>query len=281
MRRKLKLIGCVALCAVLLAGCQAKQEEEFDIISATQRPTQNVYAATATPGSVVNGLLDYDDGSYDPASEEDNVENTGSIFDTTYAPVVPEVTAAPTVNSAYAGASPVVIDPIDKPTPTPLPAISFSFQTYSATKLHLSFDAPVGWTVDDTSTDTYILTQPDYEAIPGYQASITVHTASVNSQYNSSDLAKEVKQMLETIGSGGFSSFSESRTAERTLLSKAGVYANYTAVTSDGVEVAGRVHVTCIDKVLYSVHVTYPLGYRDTYVDQVYGQLRKTITITK
>lgn len=91
---------------VLLAGCQAKQEEEFDIISATQRPTQNVYAATATPGSVVDGLLDYDDGSYDPASEEDNEENTGSIFDTTYAPIVPEVTAAPTVNSAYAGASP-------------------------------------------------------------------------------------------------------------------------------------------------------------------------------
>ena len=59
------------------------------------------------------------------------------------------------------------------------------------------------------------------------------------------------------------------------------MYANYTAVTSDGVEVAGRVHVTCIDKVLYSVHVTYPLGYRDTYVDQVYGQMRKTMTITQ
>lgn len=71
--------------------------------------------------------------------------------------------------------------------------------------------------------------------------------------------------MLETIGANGtFSSFSESLTAERTLLGKTGVYANYTAVTTSGAEAAGRVHATCIDKTLYTVHITYPRGYRDT-----------------
>ena len=82
----------------------------------------------------------------------------------------------------YAGASPVVIDPIDKPTPTPLPPITFAYQTYNATKLHLSFDAPAGWIVDDSASDTYILTQPANEAVPEYTLSlihIYVHSVPI------------------------------------------------------------------------------------------------------
>ena len=122
---------------------------------------------------------------------------------------------APTVNSQYAGASPVVIDPVTNPTPTPARRhITFAYQTYNATKLHLSFDAPAGWIVDDSASDTYILTQPANEAVPEYTSMITVRVTTVSSQYNASDLAQEVKQMLETIGANGtFSSFSESLTA--------------------------------------------------------------------
>ena len=280
MRKKLMLISCLALCAVLLAGCQSKPKEDFPIISATQQPTQNLYGTQDNnSGSVVDGLVDYNDDSYDPAAEEDPMEDQGSIFDTTYAPILDEPTVAPTMNSEYAGASPVVIDPIDKPTPTPLPALTFTFQSYSASKLHLTFEAPMGWSVNDVENDTFVLTQPDYEAVPGYPAVITVHRAAVTSQYNATDLAKEVRQMLDTIGSEGFSTFSKSKTAERTLLNKTGVYANYTAVTTDGIEVAGRVHATCIDKVLYTVHITYPRGYTDTYVSQVYSQFRNTVKI--
>ena len=296
MRKKLMLILCLILCAGMLAACSGgNQNERFPVISTQSIQNYNTTAATDAPSvsapetqgeSLVDELTNFDDGAYDPASEEDEGEPplSGSVFDNTYAPIVEQSTptVAPTVNSQYAGASPVVIDPIDKPTPTPLPPITFAYQTYNATKLHLSFDAPAGWIVDDSASDTYILTQPANEAVPEYTSMITVRVTTVSSQYNASDLAREVKQMLETIGANGtFSSFSESLMAERTLLGKTGVYANYTAVTTSGAEAAGRVHATCIDKTLYTVHITYPRGYRDTYVDQVYDKFRSTVQITQ
>ena len=51
--------------------------------------------------------------------------------------------------------------------------------------------------------------------------------------------------------------------------------------TDQCAEAAGRVHATCIDKTLYTVHITYPRGYRDTYVDQVYDKFRSTVQITQ
>jgi len=286
MRKKLMLVLCLALSGALMAGCGKKPQEIYPTV--TQRPNMSAVnptqAPTAPSGSLDDPILPPNEEDYDPASEEDTEDfGGGSIFDSTFAPPLTVETPAPepTINSQYAGASPVVIDPIDKPTPTPLPALTFAMQSYDATKLHLSFEAPMGWSVDDSSNDTYILTQPTNEAIPGYQSTITVRATTVNSQFDSKDMANEVKQMLETIGASGFKSFEESRTAERTLLDKAGVYANYSGVTLDGVEVAGRVHVTCINKVLYSVHMSYPLGYRDTYVKQVYNQFRTTVKITQ
>ena len=44
---------------------------------------------------------------------------------------------------------------------------------------------------------------------------------------------------------------------------------------------AGRVHATCVNKVLYTVHVSYPKAYTDTYKEQVYDHLRDTIMITQ
>ena len=46
-------------------------------------------------------------------------------------------------------------------------------------------------------------------------------------------------------------------------------------------EVAGRVHATCVNKVLYTVHVSYPKAYTDTYKKQVYDHLRDTIMISQ
>lgn len=65
------------------------------------------------------------------------------------------------------------------------------------------------------------------------------------------------------------------------MLDKAGVYANYTGTLSDGTKIAGRVQATCLNKVLYTVHITYPQGYKDTYVDKVYSKMRSTIKITQ
>ena len=240
-------------------------------------------APTTVPVIAVGGDdgIDFDSGDYDPTSEEgagdDIVINIPD--DPTAAPAA-ENTPVPTVNSEYAGATPVVIDPVDKPTPTPLPTLTFSYQTYTADKLHLTFEGPVAWVVDDTAGDTYILTNPD--AGMDYQAQVVIRATNVANNYSNNDLVREVKGMLDTVKQDGdFKSFSKTNTADRTLLDKKGVYANYSGTYQDGTEVAGRIHVTCIDKVLYSIHISYPKGYTDTYAHGVYRQIRNTIKLSQ
>lgn len=284
--KRIKLALLLMLCVLALCACQSKEQQRFQVVT-SHGGAQNLYGDQATNVPAAdNGFTnndpytDFDDGSYDPASEEGNGLGDDGLIDLPVEPAdAPEATAAPTIRSEYAGATPVVIDPIDKPTPTPVPPLTFAYQTYDATKLHLSFEAPIGWEVNDVSSDTFILYNPDTSV--DYQASLTVRAVSVASQYSENDMVKEVKGMLETIGGSGFTKFSPSNTATRTLLDKSGVYANYTGTTTDGAQVAGRVHVTCINKVLYSVHVTYPQAYTTTYKEQVYDHLRSTITITQ
>ncbi len=287
--KKFRLFALMCVCVLALSACGSSNTSNspYSVIT-TANTSQNLYgnqateAPTNTPVTLTvddTDETDYDAGDYDPSSEEDSGVGEDGVVEIPLTDT-DEETPVPTIRSEYAGATPVVIDPIDKPTATPLPALSFEYTTYDATKLHLSFDGPVGWTVDDTSSDTFIITNTSSNA--DYQASMTIHIASVTSDYSSSQLTSEVKNMLSNVKSSmDFSSFSPSNTASRTLLDKAGVYANYTGTLSDGTKVAGRVHATCLNKVLYTVHITYPRGYRDTYVDNVYSKMRSTIKITQ
>ena len=272
MNKKRLLCLVLALCALTLTACQ--QKEVFDTLPPEGRPTEQVTAEPAQDlfGSTVVGPTNYDDGTYDPASEEgddwEDVEDTASTQ-----------TAAPIIQSDYAGATPVVIDPIDKPTPTPLPTLSLSYVTYEASALHMTFEGPSGWTVDDTQADTYILTNPDPSM--DYAATLTARTVPVNKQYTKSELTKEVKGMLDTLsGSGALTSFSPSNTAERSFLGTTGVYANYKAVVKEtGAEIAGRLIVACVDRNLYTLHVSYPRGYTEFYVSNVYDKFRHSVKL--
>ena len=276
MKTKKRLLClALALCALMLTACQ--QKEVFDTLPpegratdapATDAPAQDLF------GSAVVGPTDYDDGSYDPASEEGG--GSEEIIET-----VDTVTAAPVIQSDYAGATPVIIDPIDKPTPTPLPVLSFSYVKYDASSLHLSFEGPSGWIVDDSMADTYVLTNPDPSM--DYPAALTVRAVPVNKAYTKSELTREIKGMLDTLsGSGDLTSFSPSNTAERAFLGGTGIYANYTATVKEtGAQIAGRMIVVCVDRTLYSLHVTYPRGYRDFYVSEVYDRFRHSVELVK
>ena len=274
MNKKRLLCLVLALCAVLLSACQQREVFDTNLPPASQ-PTATLTAEPVQDlfGSAVVGPTDYDDGSYDPSSEE------GGDWEDVLDSAETAATAAPVIQSEYAGATPVIIDPIDKPTPTPLPTLSFSYVTYEASSLHMTFEGPSGWTVDDTIADTYTLTNPDPSM--DYAASLTVRAVPVNKAYNKNELTKEVKGMLDTLsGSGLLTSFSPSNTAERSFLGATGVYANYTAVEKEtGAEVAGRLIVACVDKTLYSLHVSYPRGYRDFYVSNVYDKFRHSVKL--
>ena len=269
----------LCLCVVLLAGCQSSEPQRFNYYdgennqnnSASQGAQNNV---PENPGTG-DGGINFDDGNYDPASEE------GLGADLTFVDIAteaPSYTAAPTVYSQYAGATPVMIDPIDKPTPTAVPPLTFTYQVYDATNLGLSFEGPIGWVADASGSDSYVIYNPDPSM--DYAATLTITATSVVNEYSDSNLKSTVLDMLSSIGMSGFREFSRSNTAPRTLLGKSGVYANYTGTLDNGVEVAGRVHATYKDHVLYTVHITYPAAYTDTYKDGVYKKLRDTIKIT-
>ena len=164
------------------------------------------------------------------------------------------------------------------PTPTPLPTLAFSYTTYEASSLHMTFDAPSGWIVDETQSDTYTLTNPDPSM--DYAAYLTVRVIPVNKNYSKSELAKEVKGTLDTLNATmEYTKFEPSNTAERTFLSTTGVYANYKGTLKDGTETAGRLIVACVDKSLYTLHVSYPRGYTEFYVENVYNKFRHTVKL--
>ncbi len=258
----------LVLCMMVLSACQQQETFTTEVTQApqTQAVQQEQSAQDLFSGAVVEST-NFDDGSYDPASEEG-----GEKEDVEDVPALP--TTAPTIQSDYAGATPVVIDPIDKPTPPPLPPITFTYATYEASALHLTFDAPAGWLADDTQPDSYTLTNPDPSA--DYAANLIIRMVPVNKNYSKSDLTKEIRGMLDTIKSSGFKSFSPSNTASRTFLTGDGIYANYSGTNSDGVQVAGRVIASCVNKNLYVLHVSYPKGYTETYVEGVFNKFRHT-----
>ena len=279
--KKTLLVLLLCLCVALLTACQGTEPQHFDYYDNNQNPqgawpqgNQNNTSDNQSQG----GSIDFDSGDYDPASEEGLGDD---LFFNDVPPSVPDPvpTQAPVFRSQFAGATPVPIDPIDKPTPTPVPPLTFTYQVYDATNLGLSFEGPVGWVADASASDAYVIYNPDPSM--DYMATLTLRAVPVNVDYSESNLRSEVLSMLDSIGGSGFSEYNRSNTATRTLLGANGVYANYTGTLTGGTQVAGRVQAAYKDRVLYTVHITYPAAYTDTYKDGVYKKLRDTIKITK
>jgi hypothetical protein len=93
----------------------------------------------------------------------------------------------------------VKIDPVDKPTPTPLPSITFSYAQYAAPNLHLAFEGPAGWIADDSAADAYILTNPN--PAMDYEAKVEIRTVAVGKDYTQKELTNEVKAQADTLRS--------------------------------------------------------------------------------
>ena len=275
-KKRILCLVLVVCAALVMTACQQKetfptspQQEQTQPQAAPVQDEQNIFGDTPVPQQI-----DFDDGSYDPTSEEGGAEEVLSFGETG----ADGVTPAPTMKSEYAGATPVLIDPIDKPTPTPLPSLTFTYATYEAPALHLSFEAPAGWLPDDTATDTYKLTNPDPSM--DYAATLSIRLVPLSKNYNKNELTKEVKNTLDTIGSDGFLKFERSNTAGRKFMNSDGIYANYSGTTTENVKVAGRLIIACSNKMLYILNVSYPQGYTKTYVDGVYDKFRHSVKIT-
>lgn len=273
MKKRVFCLLLVILCGVVMAACQ-KQETyptQARSDSGSSKSSEIVEVQIGQDLYSDNSKkVDYDDGSYDPASEEGGSEEILTVAQSA-------MTAPPIVDSEYAGATPVRIDPIDKPTPTPLPKLTFTYQAYEATALHLKFEGPTGWMVDDSQPDAYILTYPDPSM--DYAPQVVIRVSPLSKNYSKAELTKELKGTLDTI-STDFESFDPSNTASRGFIDGNGVYAAYKGTRKDGVGVAGRVIVNCVNKTLYTLHASYPRAMADTFAEGVYNKVRHTMALT-
>lgn len=171
-------------------------------------------------------------------------------------------------NALYAGATPIPLDPIDMPTPTPRPELTFSYGAFSADKLGIQFEAPIGWSVDTSASDTVVLTDPN--TYDNFQTTMTIRIADVSSDYKLADVKTEVRNILKEVGQYNYNKWETTELAARTLLKKDGYYANYRGEYYDGTVVRGRVMVALLDgnKILI-VHMAAPGWYNSSYMNVV------------
>ncbi|MBQ8537428.1 MAG: hypothetical protein IJ461_08530 [Clostridia bacterium] len=268
MAKKWMLAALVAVVALGLTAC-ATRSPEGDFQVATQKPVgMPVVQETPVP-TVENydpGVEDWDNVDYDPAAEDEAVIEE---FDVVEATVYP-----------YAGATPMPLDPIDKPTATPRVPLTFAnYQVYNASKLGLSFEGPVGWLVDDAVSDTFTITDPEIR--DDYQAYMTVSARNVGGTYSATDLRDEVRAMLSSIGSKNYTSWKPSTVDDRRLMGLDGKYANYRGTLVDGTNVRGRIAAICSGNTLITVHMSVPANFNSDYLDGVYKKLETTLSETR
>lgn len=197
---------------------------------------------------------------YDPAAEED----VGAL--------------ASDDETVRAGATPIPIDPIDMPTPTPRPNLSFTYASFTASKLGLKFEAPADWVMDDSASNEVILYEPAAQMKDNYSAKISIAVSAVSSTYKKSDLKKELSTYISNLGAINYTEWKPNVASERTLLASPGYYNDYRGVLYDGTIVRGRVHVCLKDNKVYIVHLSCP-GWFFTSYTNIYTRIRNTLTV--
>lgn len=265
MKKKLVLVALLMLCVFVLCACSANENTEGENypkannggqVSPMDQQAENQAAAA-------NDDLGLPEG-YDPASEEDD----GYYFaDTKY-------DAAG--NAVYAGSTPIPINPIDMPTPTPRPDLTFTYGEYVAAKLGLKFSSAVGYNVNDTASDLYVLTEPASAVKDNYAATITLQIMPINKNYDLDDVKTDLKNYLLTEKTKyvGWETYTA---ASKTLMGEKGYYNNYRAEMYDGTIVRGRVHMAIIgENELLVLHVSCPGWFNTSYM-KVYDQIRDTL----
>ena len=309
MKRKWLAVLCLMAVAALLTGCEGQQQPNQTFAEVTQylgpatantaAPVNNdaagasdadtnsdggsvfannpyVVNTDADPNADPNADANADNPDAQTALDEENNAGDGNGNN---AVVYGQADANATVYP-YAGSSPIPLDPVDAPSPTPRASLTFTYVPYDVSTLGLTFDGPAGWVPDDSVSETYTLTEPEAQIKDGQLGVLNVYAVPVNSSYNESSLTAEVKQRLADIGGTNFVEWKPSLTATRYLMGSMGVYANYSGTLANGVKVGGRIHAATVDNVLYCIQITYPLNFKDDYLN-IFSKVRETIKRSK
>ncbi len=262
MKKSFRILALIML-AVLLTGCAAQNQSFPDAETAPASAQQKDPMDLSTP--VPRQELDLPEG-YDPASEEsgeDDVFNDSAVYDD-YG------------RNVYAGATPIPLDPLDMPTATPKPTLTFEYGTVSSEKLRLTFDAPQGWGIDDSVADAVTLINPT--ELDGYNAQITVRVYSVSSSFKTNDLKGVLRTTIKELGQYNFTNWKTTELANRTILKKDGFYADYEGTYTNEVSIYGRVMMALLDNnQVIMLHISCPNGYFNSSYKTVINHVRDSL----
>ena len=179
-------------------------------------------------------------------------------------------------------ATPVAVDPIDKPTPTPAPTPSFVYETYENTSMGISFSIPYTWLLNpNTDHATSIqLVEPKEERMEpdGYQTRFTIEKYNMGLEQSASDAYARLEATLEEMATT-FSSFTPAEIASGSFGDADGYYCYYKAEYNDGVknyEMNGRIIVVAHGKALFQIRLTAPRNWY-SYYNYLWRKVRSTI----
>ena len=168
-------------------------------------------------------------------------------------------------------ATPVAVDPIDKPTPTPTPAPNFIPDSFVSESMGISFSYPYTWLLNpNTNQDTTIqFVEPKSEMMEpnGYQTRITVEKVNMGLDQTASDANEKLESTLDELAAT-FTSFTANDPGSAQMGDAHGYYCYYRAEYNDGTKtysLRGRIMIVAQGKALYQVRITTPSNWYSYY----------------
>lgn len=261
MKKRIALIALLSALVLVLCACSAT--ENGQVASKNQQGQAQSSPMDQAAQQNSPSVLDLPAG-YDPSSEEDDgAFNAYATYDE-YG------------NMIYAGATPIPIGPVDLPTATPRPELTFTYGEYTASKLGIKFNSAIGYDIDDSLGDTYVLTEPASAVKDNYPCVITLQISPITSSYQQKDVKTDLSNYLNTL-SKEYSKWEVWQADSRTLMDGKGYYNNYRGTLLDGTVVRGRVHMAIIgNNELLTLHITCPAGFNTSYM-KIYNEIRDSI----
>ena len=179
-------------------------------------------------------------------------------------------------------ATPIPVDPIDKPTDTPMPTPNYAYKAYASDSLNISFSIPYTWLLNPNTNQTTTLqfVEPKSEMMEpdGYQTRLTIEKVNTGLTQTADDARERLETTLSQM-EGTFTSFTSYPIASRSIGDAKGSYCYYKAEYNDGTKtylMRGRIIVVAYEKALYQVRITAPQNWY-SYYEHVFRNVCNTL----
>jgi len=214
----------------------------------------------------------------DEPTEAPTPSPTPTIFVPTPLPTITPRPVSGEVQTPEAGATALVIAPMDKPTREPL---VFNYTEYVSQELGISFNIPSDWipSTVEGSSNAIVFTEPAVSAQQGFQSTVTITVSTFSSAQTLADAETELDNIINLLREQ-FASMEVSSKADNSMMGEKGRYVTYRIYMDTGEEepltTRGRILVIPKDKKLYQVRYLCPADFNSDY-EKIYKEIRSSI----